>query len=392
MRQKGISMSTLVHYIHENGDRTFLESPFNEVDGLILAHGAIFDYSTTTEYDSFTFAEISHEEQIHEMIEKSEDKKNDFQLVKAMRESERFSSIEIVDYESIISTELRKNFGAVAYKLPTEEGVVAFKGSDTSFLSWEENLNLAFQEPIPSLKSAIQFLKRVLENSRDSQYVLGHSKGGYLATAASLQMPIHLQKQILEVFNYDGPGIFQIKDQKKLLDQFQPEINKYITQSSFIGRMFEKSNQFKVIDSTASGFSEHRPHTWKIEGNSLKYLTKTSFLSNRIGNVFNHFIDRLDDEEASNVVETLFNVLNESKFSSFADFKNINLEKIKSVYHQRGVLDKDMFHSILKLVKLVAIAFSIDLHENLSAKSISKKEEIHSYVTEYKSQLSNFLR
>lgn len=148
------------------------------------------------------------------MIKSSEDQESDFHLVKAMSESERFNAIEILDYESIISSELKENFGAVAYELPTEEGVVAFKGSDATFLSWEENFNLAFLEPIPSLISAIQFLKQTLENSSYSHYIVGHSKGGYLAIGASLKMPKNLQANIQQVFNYDGPGIFQIEDQK----------------------------------------------------------------------------------------------------------------------------------------------------------------------------------
>lgn len=385
-------MSTLVQYIQEHGNHTFNESSFNEVDGLILSHASLFDYSVIEESEDCTFSALRGAKQMRQLVEVSEDKASDFQLVQAMHESKRFKNIEILAYESIVSYESKENFGAVAYQLPNNEGVVAFKGSDATFLSWEENFNLAFLEPIPSLRSATQFLKGALADSALQHHVVGHSKGGYLATGASLTMPRDLQKKIVQVHNYDGPGIFQMKDMKERLDRFQPEIHKYITESSFVGRLFEKSDQFRVIESTATGFAQHRPHTWKVNKDSFVYLPKTSFMSNWLGTIFNTFVDQLDDETAPIVVETLFNVLNESEFTSFADFKDVNVQKIHSIYKQRAVLDKELFQAVIKMIKLIFIAVRWDMQETVVTKTTDKKETIINHILEYKGQLMQLIQ
>ena len=61
----------------------------------------------------------------------------------------RFSSIRVGAVDEQFSREHQTQFAAMTFLLPDGTLAVAFRGTDTSFVGWKEDFNMAFQYPVP---------------------------------------------------------------------------------------------------------------------------------------------------------------------------------------------------------------------------------------------------
>ena len=82
-----------------------------------------------------------------------------------------------------------------------------FRGTDSTIIGWKEDFNMGFADNVPAQQDAAEYVKNASEQMEEILIRLcGHSKGGNLAVYSAAFCTEAIQRRILEVRNFDGPG------------------------------------------------------------------------------------------------------------------------------------------------------------------------------------------
>lgn len=100
--------------------------------------------------------------------------------------SPRFRDILVMGCEAISDPKLQQQFAAMTLQLAPDLRYVAFRGTDSTFLGWKEDLNMAFLYPVPAQQSAARYLDEVAKRVPGKLFVGGHSKGSNLAVYSAM--------------------------------------------------------------------------------------------------------------------------------------------------------------------------------------------------------------
>jgi len=370
-------MSTLVEYLVKTSDQSFETMAFNEVDGLVLVYAASFlHYTNVRKQGSVAFSAFHDEQGMHQFSSRPAHPDNR-QLFKALSQSQRFGKVRIIHPLEVIKPKEKEKFRAVTYQLPNGERVATFKGSDSSLLSWEENCRMLLKKPLPAVLSAVDYLKDTMGQSKNKYYIAGYSKGGHIASAASLLLPETISSQILAVYSYDGPGISHIDELGELAKAVDFERHKFIPKESWIGVLFDKDKNCQVVESSANGLDQHNPHTWQIKNNQFILLPKISKKSARLSRFVDDLIAVSEETKAMETVDYYFAVLKESDIVSIRDFKQMNMRKLRTIYRQRQTLaSENKGYAPLELGKLLFKLLSAELKATASSVKARKFTQI----------------
>ena len=239
-------MGNVMDYLEWRGDLTFEQSPFNDVDNVILAQLAYVDFrdvipsvqmnrGITLKKASEIFFDLHTEEEL------SRDKsfiKDAPYLMKKAASTKRFKDVILSDYVDTIDETLEKQFGAFHIKLTPQLTYVAFRGTDDTLVGWKEDFNMSFISPVPSQEDAVKYLNDTCSYIRGRLYVGGHSKGGNLAIYSAINCNKRVKKKIKCVYNNDGPGfdISVIKSEE--YQSMLPYIRSIVPENSIVGMLY----------------------------------------------------------------------------------------------------------------------------------------------------------
>ena len=180
-------MGNIMDYINWRGDLSFEQSKFNEVDNLILAcfsYGNLDGIPAVAEQKGIELKNLAEEfMKLHTMEELEADKSfirlAPFMMLE-MAETNRFGNSVIRNYVNEIVTEAEQQFAAVEIVLEDGTSYVSFRGTDDTIIGWKEDFNLS-TGVVPAQERAVEYVRRVSENTSGMLRVGGHSKGGNLA-------------------------------------------------------------------------------------------------------------------------------------------------------------------------------------------------------------------
>ena len=161
-------------YLSWRGDLSFENSPFNEVDGLILCAVVYLNFDGILA-DSFqnkkTFEEVSNEfVNLSDYNERSflgaMINKDTARLLQVCALTKRFSQINVCGYREIFDKEKEEQFAALTFILDDKKQtrVVVFRGTDDSLTGWKEDFNLAYKPVIPSQLHALEYLENAYKS------------------------------------------------------------------------------------------------------------------------------------------------------------------------------------------------------------------------------------
>lgn len=341
-------MDNLINYININGEKTYKELPFNEIDALIYSILPYLDFEGL----------ITHPTPINKVIFLLEEKfalktKDKFtiqnrKLFEYMAKSKRYGNNFIVDYQKVINSSTQ--FGAIAIEVPHEFKYIAFEGTNDLLIGWEENFHISYEYPISSGKHAINFLKKNIKFHDILVYVGGHSKGGYLATTASINQKFLPRLKIKYIFNFDGPGFLKETINSKAYQKSQKKLRTYYPEESFVGMILYTKGKKKVIKSSKSKIKSHNPHTWEIANNSFIPRDLSSY-SKGIHHKINRIIDEYSKEQRSKFTDSFFNLLKTSGYTYRTELSKLSINHLKNIIIKSISLnneDKKIIFNILK--------------------------------------------
>lgn len=230
-------------------------------------------------------------------------------LFAAMARNPRFSSIHVGAVDERFSREHQTQFAAMTLLLPDGTLVVSFRGTDTSFVGWKEDFNMAFQYPVPAQRLAADYVTRVARLWQGDLVLLGHSKGGNLAVYAALQAGDDVLPRIRRVYSLDGPGFPADVVAGDRYRAVADRIVKIVPDSSIVGMILDSPEHCVVVKSNEYGPMQHLAFSWQVDRDRFVTVPEVSVTSREFKRSLDRMLAGMTPDQCERVVDALFKVL-----------------------------------------------------------------------------------
>lgn len=300
-------MGNIIDYIEWRGDITFAEQEFNGIDSLVFAMLSYIDFMDVLVED----AENNVTNSIGAIYKRYLNIRNDVpKLLGVMAKSKRFCNCRLFDYIQILDHEVElTQFSAIHIYLNNKynQEYVAFRGTDNSITGWQEDFSISFQV-VAAQKYAEDFLRKVLEHAEGKVFVGGHSKGGNLAIFAASKMKEALFDKIVQIHNFDGPGLCPDVLKEEDYQKIAKKQLRVVPDFYLIGSLFEREEPDYVVKSSVDNLGAHNAYTWQIKSQSFQ-TAKVKKKAVSYQQVFGDWIETVDLEQREIFVRDFFGSL-----------------------------------------------------------------------------------
>lgn len=291
-------MFTIYDYLDYYKNCSFEEVGFNQMDAMLFAclvYLPIKTFSENKSYKDFvSYAYTFYKDDYSGVM-----KPSSFALLNKIKTSKRYENIIISNFKNVRNNDTQ--FGAMSVRF-NDNLLIAFKGSDSSLISWIENLRLNYQYPTYTQSKGIKYAKDNILDSDKNVYLVGHSKGGNLAMCAGMEIPSGLRDKVKVIYNFDGPGFLK-KEYEKKFNLIKEKVVNIVPTGSVVGMCLYNDN-FKSVKSKDLAFGEHYPVGWGVFG---EFFVKTSLsrVSKQIHEMTTTNLDAVDKKQLGETIEEL---------------------------------------------------------------------------------------
>ena len=375
-------MSHIVSYIKRQQEKTFFESPFNEVDALVLSQFIYLKLdgvvpSTSEEKEAVYLYEIADTMDYEKVFMDERYRKDNIELFEAMVDSKRFRRMRMNCFSDITSVLAETQFTALTVFLEDGPTVVIYRGTDETMVGWKEDFNMCFKEPVTGQTLSAMYLQQVIGMFEGDFIVTGHSKGGNFAIYASMNVEDKIQNRIEKVYSFDSPGfrpeILESVDFNKIEDR----IIKYLPHSSIFGMLMQSEENYQVVECFSIGVLQHNPYNWQVAGNEFKKVDKLHRRSVFFNETYNEWLYSLSDEELHAYSEIWYHIMQEANITTMLDFTKepgkalTNLiDAIRETDDKTKEMAKELAHGLMEVARE-----NIRYYAKKYIKLKSKKEE-----------------
>lgn len=366
-------MGNIMDYISWRGDLTFAQSPFNEVDNLILA---CFSYVNLDRIPAVTRQKgielkklVKEFKKLHTIKELEADKPfirlAPFMMFE-MAESVRFGNCVIRNYVNEIVTEAEQQFSAVEIVLDDGTSYISFRGTDDTIIGWKEDFNLS-TGVVPAQKRAVEYMQRISDKASGMLRVGGHSKGGNLAIYGSV-MCKSVHDKILEIYSNDGPGFSKEFQESPETAEMMPKIIRIIPEYSIIGTLLEHEKQPIIVASTSRGLLQHDGFSWEVQGPGLVRRDSLNKMALRFIEILHKWIDGMDMEQKRLLIEDLFATLQASGYENLSEVQSGGLKSLAAMVKRLDKFAPESRGMMQELLTAICGGWLEQLQENTKDK------------------------
>lgn len=379
-------MSNILTYAEELKDYSFDEVEFTTVDCLIFSQLSYmsFDHFVPGYQDEKPSRSIGD-------LTKHTDKeflyhgilmgKETEQLVEIMANSKRYGHIKMNFYENFFDEQSVEQFSAITFMINDNISLIAYRGTDDTFVGWKEDFDMTFLSPIPAQVRAMKYLNAVGNLTNGKIIVTGHSKGGNLAVFAVMNANEDVQNKIIKVYNHDGPGFTQEVFESSLYLKVKDRIQTILPHSSVVGMLMHQSDEFMVVESTRFWVMQHDPFSWVVNGRDFAYKEGLSEGSKLFSKSLNEWLNSIPHDKRIIFVDTMFDLLDTT---GTKDVTHLTSDMIKNAYTILNALsdiDPEIKHfcyeTLLSLFVYTAKNMKDDNLEKLAHKLHLENAHIH---------------
>ena len=358
-------MSNIIDYLQWRKDLTFAQDPFNAIDSLILSRAAYLRWEYIFEgEEQYTFQKAYRK---YESDSLNDDKilaDEDPQLFSLLAQSRRFQNCIISNFVCEHQEERSLQFCALIFHLEDHTHYIAFRGTDNTLIGWKENLNMCFQDVVGSQKAALRYIRDAANKHRGKLRLGGHSKGGNLAVYSALFTLKSIQKRILEVDNFDGPGLSKKMYEKRKNHEIYQKVRIYYPQNSIIGRfLYQKERDYILIQSNKKGIYQHDLYSWQLLGKDFICADDFDRQSEVIEGAMNDFLEKITPSQREECVNVIFEVLSSTNEETFHDLSNNWLKNTSVLIKAISKIDMENKKVVLDSLKAFMNAVFEELKE-----------------------------
>ena len=345
-------MANINDYLDWRGDIPITAgTKFNEVDSMILARFSYLIFDKIKLSDEETIESISNKMKI---FDNEEFRYNgDKDLITKLGNSERFKEMIVTDFVQIDDKENEKQFGAITIHISDNEMYISYIGTNSTIYGWKEDFNMSFMDNVPCQIAGKNYLEKLGKKYPEKRIrVGGHSKGGNVAIYSAITACNDIQKRIIKVYNYDGPGFNKKIIENIINKEIISKIETYIPQDSVIGRILEHKEKCEVVLSEEKGILQHDIYSWQIMRDDVIKLENVTSTSDLINETISHWLQTTTTEQRKIFMDGIFELFYSTKANTFGEIsKNLssNIFIILKTYKNISEEDKKTITEMLKL-------------------------------------------
>ena len=337
-------MPTLFDYLHEHGNKTLDELPFNEVDAAILcqlAHLPLVGLDTQLSLRDAAKRYLSTLDKRRLYAEDSlTDSLGPFVLEAAGR-TPRFTSCTLAHAAERFDEEHHEQFAALCVGLPDGSAYVAFRGTDGQLVSWREDFELSFSVTCAQ-RDATAYLGRIAAVTDGPLRVGGHSKGGNLAAFAVMSADKDVRERVVSLDCFDSPGFCQdVVGTEALvrLREMGDRAHLLVPRFCLIGNLLDHPWPSEVVESEAEGLLQHALTSWQVGGTRFVRAQAASPESLRFADVFAGVVARSGPKGCRLVTDSLFDLLGHAGLSTFDELMHMRLSQVVCLVRELVSMD-----------------------------------------------------
>ena len=358
-------MANINDYLEWRGDLSMSTSKFNEIDSMILAR---FSYLL------FNKINVKEKETIKTISDKMKDFPNeefryngDKEMITLLGKSSRFKNMIVTDFVENTDKTVEKQFSAITIHNAKKEIYISFIGTDSSIIGWKEDFNMAFMESVPAQIAGLEYVETISKKYPDVKIRIGgHSKGGSIAIFSAISATKEIQDRIIQVCNYDGPGLVKEIMEKNENIQILEKIHTYFPQDSVIGRILEHKEECTVVKSMQKGIYQHDIFSWQVVGTQMITLPNLTNSSEFMYKAIREWLQKTEPEQRKIFFDGIFEIFYSSDATTFGEISNSITKHLPTfIKTYKGLSEEDR-----KTITSMLIEFG-----KLSA-NVFKKDEI----------------
>ena len=334
---------------------TFDERPIGEVDSLVLSCLSYYRWpgEEVRGPEGLPVRELFRAESFDAMTQGLWDPEGLVHLLASVAASPRFRDVRVCAYADDFDESAEKQFSACTLLLPCGGAYLSFRGTDNTVVGWKEDFNMAFETGVPSQLAAVSYVERVAPLIEGPLYLGGHSKGGNLAVCAAARCSARVASRIARSFSHDGPGFTE----EALADAGWIDrahlVSKTVPRSSVIGMLFERQEDYAVVESSTSGLMQHNPFSWVVEGADFSYAQGIGRGASFVDKTLNEWIASMSHKEREGFVDTLFSVINAGGKDTFGELGESWQTTVPAMLRELGGLEPAARANITRALALL---------------------------------------
>ncbi len=361
---------------------------FNEVDSMILAR---FSYLL---FDKIKMSKVETIESIADKmkdIPETEFRYNgDKELIANLGKSNRFKDMIVTDYVRNNDKETEKQFCAVTIHLSDTQLYISYIGTDNTIYGWKEDLNMSFMDNVPCQIAGKEYARKIARKYEEKKIRIGgHSKGGNVAIYSAITVSKEIQKRIIKVYNYDGPGFNESIIEKYGNSAIIKKIETYIPQDSIIGRILNHKEKITIALSNQKGIFQHDLYSWQVVRDDLVRLEQNTQISEDIDETLTDWLETTTPQQRQIFVDTVFELFYSTDVETFREIStnlSTNIPKILKKYKELSQEDRKV---ITDMIKIITSSYFGIVKKKEMTKFDSMKEE---YINKGKAKLKELKR
>ena len=356
-------MDNIDTYMDWRGDLSFTQDEWNEVDSIIFAQMVYvrFENIKNINWDEgITIRNVCKElrkiykikgDSNHFSSENSLEERS-MNVLLRMGQINRYKDLLLTNFSSNLNEEAQEQYASITIHINKARMIIAFRGTDDSLVGWKEDFNMFFMENVPAQISAMNYVNQVIGRYKKKCFLTGHSKGGNLAVYSAVKAKARCKKNIIAVYNHDGPGFLDAMINDENYQNMLSRITTIIPESSIVGRLLEHQEDYRIVRSSQSGRMQHDATSWEVHGKSFVQSANTSKSSKLWDAAISSWLRAMPREQLQITVDTLFSILTDADLETKTDLNKDFLKKLPVMLKAMKELDAETREYLTKTVNV----------------------------------------
>ena len=332
-------MANMIDYLVWRGELSLAASPWNAIDGLLIATLSYMNFHGIQDGRGWTLEEAKRIDLMIEGREAGFPARRDAFF--GMADSVRFGQCRMHHFLAMTDETRQMQFSAMCVDMPDNTMCVAFRGTDNTLTGWREDFNMAYQTRVPGQEAAGYYLARAAETTDRPIRIVGHSKGGNLAVYAAAVADARVQDRIESIWSYDGPGMNREMSSSDGFRRIRERIHSYIPQTSIIGLLMDYYQPYTVVKSTASGISQHDAMTWQVYGSRFEEMESIDRTASVVSETLHELLQNSTPEQRGAFVDVLFQMADNTKATRISEITGEKFRSLRKMMGGRKEIDPE---------------------------------------------------
>ena len=228
---------------------------------------------------------------------------------------------------------------------------------------WEDALRLLGQL---AQRSAAEYLRDAARRRRGRLRVGGHSKGGNLAVYAAAHTPQPVQARLEAVYNNDGPGFCAGALDETGYAAVRERIRTFVPQTSIVGMLLDHEERYTVVRSRQVGLLQHDPFSWQVEGPDFVRLETVTSSSRFLSLTLKNWVASMDRERREAFVDALFDILGSAGADTTEELSEGWLKNAAAILSKLRSVDDETRRMLLEVLRALLAAARESMPELLA--------------------------